>query len=168
VYLEEMELLPGEFPTLEETGFFYPGFNWFVDYIVIPLIYLNDGIFGGGFNDSLSKMLVWGLRQFTDPPYSGMVRLDAIGKIDGKIKQGGIKISHHDLHYMAAVPVVACLLQYLERKTRLPGIWYQASFVEPKRFFEDISRMGVTVEYNPPAGIVDKPIIEDEILSEVR
>jgi hypothetical protein len=47
-----------------------------------------------------------------------------------------------------AVPVVACLLQYMNGTINKPGLCFQATVVEPKRFLDDMKRMGlgVTVE----------------------
>ena len=35
--LEEMRALPGMFPDLRETGFYVGSFNWFVDWVIMPL-----------------------------------------------------------------------------------------------------------------------------------
>ena len=36
--LEEMRFIPESFPSLQETGFYVGGFNWFVDWLVFPLL----------------------------------------------------------------------------------------------------------------------------------
>ena len=35
--LEEMRALPEMFPTLTETGFYVGSFNWFVDWVIMPI-----------------------------------------------------------------------------------------------------------------------------------
>jgi saccharopine dehydrogenase (NAD+, L-lysine-forming) len=56
-----------------------------------------------------------------------------------------ITLSHEDGYLLTAVPVVACLLQYLKSTIRQPGLWFQANIVEPKEFLEDMKRMGIQV-----------------------
>jgi saccharopine dehydrogenase (NAD+, L-lysine-forming) len=46
---------------------------------------------------------------------------------------------------ITAIPVAACLLQYLDGTIRKPGLWFQALVVEPERFMNDMERMGLEV-----------------------
>ncbi len=55
-------------------------------------------------------------------------------------------ISHKDSYFLTAAPAVACLLQYLDGSLRKPGLWRQATRIEPIRFFEDLARFGVQVK----------------------
>ena len=56
-----------------------------------------------------------------------------------------MEISHSDGYLLTAVPVVACLFQYLDGSVRNPGLHFQANVVEPKRFFRDLQMMGIDV-----------------------
>ena len=49
---------------------------------------------------------------------------------------------------MTAVPTVATIRQMLS--TPKPGVWTQAAFVEPVRFFEQIREMGIDIEMQFP------------------
>jgi len=54
--------------------------------------------------------------------------------------------NYEDSYVITAAPAVACLLPYLEGNLRKPGLWRQATLVEPVRFFEDLARFGVQVK----------------------
>ena len=58
-----------------------------------------------------------------------------------------VLISHVDGYALTAIPVVACLLQYLDGEIRKPGLWFQGQFVEPDQFFRDMQKMGVEVHF---------------------
>jgi hypothetical protein len=49
-----------------------------------------------------------------------------------------------DAYELTAIPAVACVLQMLDEQ-RPAVLFYQATFVEPVRFFDDMRRMGVTI-----------------------
>jgi hypothetical protein len=57
-----------------------------------------------------------------------------------------VTLSHPDGYQFTAIPVAACLLQYLDGSIRKPGLWTQANLVDPARFFRDVERMGVAVD----------------------
>ena len=56
-----------------------------------------------------------------------------------------MKISHEDGYALTAIPVTACIKQYLEGNKK-PGLHFQANFVDPPKFFDDMKEMGVEVE----------------------
>jgi saccharopine dehydrogenase (NAD+, L-lysine-forming) len=55
-------------------------------------------------------------------------------------------VFHEDSYVLTAAPAVACLLQYLDGSIKKPGLWRQATLVDPVRFFEDLARFGVQVK----------------------
>lgn len=139
MFLEELRELPKNIPSLKDMGFFMAGFNWLSDDIVIPLSFIFPAQF-------LGKPLLWSLRTLSKPPFGSRLLLQAWGEKDGKKGQLQITLFHENAYVLTAVPIVACLLQYLQTTLHRPGVWFQAHFVEPKQFLSDLNRMGIQVE----------------------
>ena len=69
--------------------------------------------------------------------------------MNGQERKAVLRISHEDVYVMTAIPVVACILQYLDGSLpRTPaGLAYQGLSVEPLRFLEDVDQLGASVHY---------------------
>lgn len=143
--LGEMKNLPEEFSSLNETGFFVRGFNWFVNYISIPFAMVCLKISKSLFVKPAVKVFEFGLKKFSKPPFICSLKLVAAGIRNNKRKTLQIEISHSDGYFLTAVPVAACLLQYLDGSVRKPGLHFQANAVELERFFMDLEMMGIDV-----------------------
>jgi hypothetical protein len=146
MFLEEMRSLPEDFPSLRETGFYVGGFNPFVDWVVMPLCLLAMRVAPGRAVRPAARWLRWGLQTFSKPPYGTLLRLEARGLRSGREASLQVTLSHPDGYQFTAIPVAACLLQYLDGSIRKPGLWTQANLVDPARFFRDVERMGVAVD----------------------
>ncbi len=143
--LEEMRPLPGMFPGLQETGFYVGSFNWFVDWLIMPLAMVGMKLSPKVALKPMTRLTHWGLRTFSKPPYGTLLKVDARGEKDGQPKTVQVIISHPDGYLFTAIPVAACLLQYLDGSIDKPGLWMQALVVEPNRFMIDMQRMGIKV-----------------------
>ncbi|MFQ5858978.1 MAG: saccharopine dehydrogenase family protein [Anaerolineae bacterium] len=144
--LEEMRALPEMIPSLQETGFFVGGFNWFVDYLVLPVSLAVLRIWPQKAVKPAGKLILWGLNRFSKPPYRTILLLEASGWKAGEHTTMHVRVHHEDGYVMTAAPVVACLLQYLDGSIKGPGLWLQANVVEPCRLLEDMERLGVMIE----------------------
>ena len=145
MHLDEMKGLPEAFPALREAGFFVGGFNGFVDYVIFPLLFIWLKLAPRRGLSLAGKLLLWGLRTFSRPPYGTLLKLEARGQQNGQPAALDLLLSHPDGYVFTAVPVVACLLQCLDGSALKPGLWTQAWVVEPERFLKDIERMGVKI-----------------------
>ena len=85
------------------------------------------------------------LNTFSKPPYGTALKVEARGEKESRDKAVNVSIYHEDAYMLTAIPVVACLLQYLDGSLRKPGLWTQANIVEPNRLITDIKRLSVDV-----------------------
>ena len=143
MYMEEIQSLPDLMPSLCETGFYIAGFNWVTDYIIMPIAMLMLKLFGDSAKQPMGKFFNWGLRHFSKPPFGAVLQMEAEGQKDNAKRSVHMRLAHEDAYVLTAVPVVACLLQYLNGDIRREGLWLQANIVEPIKFFEDIERLGI-------------------------
>jgi saccharopine dehydrogenase-like NADP-dependent oxidoreductase len=146
MFLEEMRPLPESIPSLKETGFYVGGFNWFVDWLVLPLAAIGIKLWPRTALKPMGRLLRWSLNTFSKPPYGTMLKAEARGARDGRAKAMDITLYHEDGYVFTAIPVAACLLQYLDGSMKKPGLWTQANIVEPDRLIRDMERMGIEVK----------------------
>ena len=147
MFLEELGELPEAFPTLRETGFFVGSFGWLPDYVVMPIVMLGVKLGPRLVQQPLARLFARSLRWASKPPFATLLQLEAEGEnADGEQRRLSLRLSHADGYDFTAIPVMACLLQWLEGGARRPGLATMAIIVEPLRFLADLERLGVEVE----------------------
>jgi saccharopine dehydrogenase (NAD+, L-lysine-forming) len=151
MFLEELRPLPKLIPGLEETGFFVGGFNGFVDWVLMPLGMAWMAVSPKAGARAFGRLLLWGLRTFSAPPYGTLLMLEAQGMVAGAPVSMRVTVFHPDGYLLTAAPMAACLLQMLDGSARRPGLHLQAVAVDPQRMLDDLQRMGVSVEVWGPA-----------------
>ncbi len=145
MFLHEQKVLPELIPSLRETGFYVSGFNPFMDLFLLPLIMLFIKIPFRFFQNIAFKLFSFGFK-FSKPPYGVRLITDCKGIKSGQERKMKFMLEHNDEYLLTAVPTVACLLQYLDDSIKKPGLWFQANAVEPRRFFEDMGKMGLPLK----------------------
>jgi hypothetical protein len=116
-----------------------------LDWIITPVVFAGLKLAPNRGIRPLGKLMWWGMQTFAKPPYLVLLKVEASGKKDGKHVRIEATISHRDGYELTAIPVVACLLQYLDGSARRPGLWMMGHLVEPVRLFKDMEQMGVHV-----------------------
>jgi len=92
------------------------------------------------------KLLCWGIQTFPKACYGVLLKLDATGEIKRKIVKIETRVFHKDGDELTAMPDVACLLQYLDGSTNLPGLWMMGYMVEPILLLKFMERVVVKVK----------------------
>ena len=149
LFLHEFEPLPKNIPSLEETGFYIAGFNWFTDNIVTPLAMIAAYINVRWLTRLVGRFYFWSAGTFSKPPYVSLLQLEAEGLINNKKSFLKIILSHEDAYLFTAIPVVACIKQYLKYE-HAPGFYYHAQFVDPDDFLHDMEKMGLGLSKKLP------------------
>lgn len=145
MFFEELRDLPQMYPSIQEVGFYISETHWLVDWVITPLVLLGIKLAPNRGIRPLGKFMWWGMQTFPKPPYLVMLRIQASGEKGGKPAAIEASLSHSDGYELTAIPVVACLMQYLDGSARRPGLWMMGQLVEPLRLFEDMRRMGVEI-----------------------
>ncbi len=142
--MPELRLLTEQLPNLRNSGFFVAGFNWFADYVVMPLIMLNARIKSRFIEVALGKLLSWSTRKFSKPPFGTIVQLDAEGRIDGEQSHLRVSLFHRDSYAMTTIPAVSMIKQMLNGELAA-GIHLMGLCCDPDNLIEDLGRSEIEV-----------------------
>ena len=142
IQMEEIRAMPEMFG-LKETGVYVAGFNWFVDYFIFPVAFLLFKIKKGLGRNLIAKLLLWGMNTFSGPQQGVSFVLEAEGEKEGKPIRMRVIATHDNGYEFTAIPVVACIRQYLDGSIAKPGLWMMGHIVDPTRLLKDMERMGI-------------------------
>ncbi len=145
MFFEELRDLPQMVPSMKNTGFYIAGFGWFTDYVVMPVVLFMIKLFPNMMAKPMGNLFAWAWKISAKPPYYTMLKLEANGINKGKDASLELTLSHEDGYAFTAIPVVACLLQYLDGSIRKPGLHWMGQLVEPARLMKNMEKMGISV-----------------------
>jgi len=131
---------------LQETGIYVAGFNWFVDYLLFPLIMVSQKMRQGAFRHLWAQLFVWGIRTFSAATQGVVFLLEAQGRHGGKLWKVRIVAEHDSAYDFTVIPVIACLRQYFDSSIRKPGLWMMGHIADPARLLADMERLGVRIQ----------------------
>ena len=149
--MEEIRPLPEMFG-LNEVGVYVAGFNWFVDSIVFPLASILFKIRKGLGRHFVASLMVRGINSFSSSQQGVSFVLEAEGEKEGKPVKVRLVAEYNDVYYFTAIPVVACIAQYLDGSIAKPGLWMMGHVVDPVRLMDDMERMGIKIQMEVTEG----------------
>jgi hypothetical protein len=141
----EMRSMP-EIYRLKSAGVYVAGFNWFVDYIIFPLIMLSQMIYKGLLRHFWAKAVIWGINNLSGDEERIVFLLQAEGEKGGNRQEVAIRCEHHSAYDFTVIPVIATLKQYIDGSIRKPGLWMMSHIVDPDRLLDDMGQMGVSIQ----------------------
>lgn len=142
--VDELIDLPNELG-LDRAGAYVAGFNWFVNYIVMPIGILLSKTRRRHGARNLGRLLYWGLRTFSREPFGMVVLATAEGEKNGAPASFSLRAVHRDPYIMTAAPVVAAILQYLDGAVP-SGLHLAGRTVDPSRFVRSLGHLGIAIE----------------------
>jgi saccharopine dehydrogenase (NAD+, L-lysine-forming) len=141
--LAELEDLPEDLHC-RELGFFGSGVNWFFDSLIflwkaLGLYKTSAGV------DLGARLLLWGNRKFTKPPYLCSVNAMVTGVYGGRQRRLKLTVEHEDSYAATAMAALPCVLGLLDGSLRKPGVHMMGHVLDPERYLENLWDMGMTV-----------------------
>lgn len=144
--LIEMKGIPEKYG-LEESGVYVAGFNWFVDYLVFPLIMLSHKIKRGLFRRFWARLMTWGINNFSTGKEGVVFILMAEGQKGNSQKKLMIRAEHISAYEFTVIPVIALIKQF--NSVRKPGLYMMGHIADPVLLIDDMQKMGVKIDIIP-------------------
>jgi len=146
LFLPELERIPVECPGVKATAFYIAGFNWFVDWVISPVIVISVLLAPKASVKPMGKLLFWGLKHFARPPYTTQLVTSARGLRGDRLESMQLTLLHEDGYFLTAAPVVALVKQYLDGVIRKAGLWMMGQIADPAALVQQVREMGVQME----------------------
>ncbi len=148
IEMEEIKEMTEAF-NLSEAGVYVCGFNWFVDNLVFPLIVISHLIKKNSLTKPLLGLTYWGINTFSKKKTYVVFLLHANGLKNNRNATLELKAWHHDPYFFTAVPVVACIKQYLGKNlVKNKGLAMMGHIVNAAKLLKDMEKMGIKININ--------------------
>jgi len=147
MFLEELRALP-EMLGINELGLYAAGFNPVVDYGLIPLIILGGKLKTRWMRSLLARLFTWGVNAFAWQKPGMSFALEAAGLRQGRPATLRLVVDSDSPYGLTALPVVACLRQYLAGGLPESGLWCMGQAVDPDLLLEDMADLGATITWD--------------------
>ncbi|GAB6125286.1 saccharopine dehydrogenase NADP-binding domain-containing protein [Humidesulfovibrio idahonensis] len=145
--MAELESLPGALG-LRECGVLVAGFNPVADWFVLPLILLCGRLGLIRMRPLLARLFTWSINTFSKDAPGMSFALAATGARQGAPASLRLVVDHPSPYALTAIPVAACLRQYLAGGLCAPGLRFMGQVADPRRLLDDMARMGVRVDWS--------------------
>jgi len=137
---EELKLVTDQLLTLNNTGFYIAGFNRLIDMVLMPFSIVWMKVFKKFGFKTISRLMFWLLEKSSKPPFCTIIELHVK---DNKSNEHRLRLSHEDGYWFTAIPVVACIKQYIDNELPASGLYCMGNIVEPIRIIDDMKNMGI-------------------------
>ena len=145
LYFPELKNISDEYPQIGELGFYFNGFRKLFEHILIKpagfILKNNYSVI-----KSLFANILFMVHKFISHSFYGTyLHLDLRGKVDGKAQRKSISLYHNNSYFLPAASSFSIALEMLNDEINQPGLSYIGKNSNPEDFFENLSKLGITV-----------------------
>lgn len=132
-----------------QAGVYAAGFNWFVDYIVFPMMAGAARLGGSSLARKLSPLFYWGNEWFSPKDQCIEMRAVATGEIDGVPTERSFCLFSTDAYGLTAHCVLAAVRQMIDGPLAEPGVMLMGERIDHSRLFGDLAELGARIWMEP-------------------
>lgn len=130
---------------VKNAGTYAAGFNWFVDYLVFPLLFAAFRLGGAPLAHRVAPLVYYGNKWFSPKGDTIEIRAEATGDIRGRPATRSYCLSSHEPYALTAHCVIAAVRQMIDGPLAEPGVWLMGEKIDHKRLFADLQAFGARV-----------------------
>jgi len=130
---------------LKKAGAYASGFNWFIDYVVFPLVFAAYGLGGARLANKVAPLFYYGNKWFSPKEQIIEIRAEAIGEIDGQPTTRAYSLSSREPYALTANCVIAAIRQMIDGPLSGPGVLLMGENIDHQRLFAELERSGAKV-----------------------
>ncbi len=147
MFLEELRALPDTLG-VSELGLYAAGFNPVVDYALLPLVILCARLKARWARPVLARLFTWGVNAWSTQGPGISFALEATGQRQGRDVTLRLVVDSDNPYALTAIPVVACLRQYLAGGLPASGLQCMGLAVDPELLLADMADLGAGIAWD--------------------